>query len=130
MEDVATSQDDCYKFAISQSSTGTVMGAVIMEGFYVVFDRARKRIGFAVSACHGETARVGVRLSAFSLPSSQETRAPISLGGRNRHLEPESARAKASACACVPLRGAVTPRLINSAAHPGRHQLPDPLGSS
>lgn len=54
MEDVATSQDDCYKFAISQSSTGTVMGAVIMEGFYVVFDRARKRIGFAVSACHGE----------------------------------------------------------------------------
>lgn len=58
VEDVATSQDDCYKFAISQSSTGTVMGAVIMEGFYVVFDRARKRIGFAVSACHGERARV------------------------------------------------------------------------
>lgn len=57
MEDVATSQDDCYKFAISQSSTGTVMGAVIMEGFYVVFDRARKRIGFAVSACHGESTR-------------------------------------------------------------------------
>lgn len=54
VEDVATSQDDCYKFAISQSSTGTVMGAVIMEGFYVVFDRARKRIGFAVSTCHGE----------------------------------------------------------------------------
>lgn len=59
VEDVATSQDDCYKFAISQSSTGTVMGAVIMEGFYVVFDRARKRIGFAVSACHGENAQVG-----------------------------------------------------------------------
>ncbi|KAJ6653189.1 hypothetical protein lerEdw1_010062 [Lerista edwardsae] len=52
VEDVATSQDECYKFAISQSSTGTVMGAVVMEGFYVVFDRARKRIGFAVSACH------------------------------------------------------------------------------
>lgn len=52
VEDVATSQDDCYKFAISQSTTGTVMGAVIMEGFYVVFDRARKRIGFAVSTCH------------------------------------------------------------------------------
>ncbi|MGH0184402.1 UNVERIFIED_CONTAM: hypothetical protein FKN15_014521, partial [Acipenser sinensis] len=47
VEDVATSQDDCYKFAVSQSSTGTVMGAVIMEGFYVVFDRAHKRIGFA-----------------------------------------------------------------------------------
>lgn len=28
-----------------------------MEGFYVVFDRARKRIGFAVSACHGKRAR-------------------------------------------------------------------------
>ncbi|XP_072342616.1 beta-secretase 1 isoform X2 [Scyliorhinus torazame] len=52
VEDVATSQDDCYKFAISQSTTGTVMGAVIMEGFYVVFDRAHKRIGFAVSTCH------------------------------------------------------------------------------
>ncbi|XP_040281869.1 beta-secretase 1 [Bufo bufo] len=52
VEDIATSQDDCYKFAVSQSSTGTVMGAVIMEGFYVVFDRASKRIGFAVSTCH------------------------------------------------------------------------------
>lgn len=59
VEDVATSQDDCYKFAISQSSTGTVMGAVIMEGFYVVFDRARKRIGFAVSTCHGEGGGAG-----------------------------------------------------------------------
>ncbi|XP_058050911.1 beta-secretase 1 isoform X2 [Ahaetulla prasina] len=53
VEDVATSQDECYKFAVSQSSTGTVMGAVIMEGFYVVFDRAQRRIGFAVSTCHG-----------------------------------------------------------------------------
>uniref|UniRef100_W5MGP0 Beta-secretase 1 n=1 Tax=Lepisosteus oculatus TaxID=7918 RepID=W5MGP0_LEPOC len=52
VEDVASSQEDCYKFAISQSSTGTVMGAVIMEGFYVVFDRAQRRIGFAVSTCH------------------------------------------------------------------------------
>ncbi|XP_007906975.2 beta-secretase 1 [Callorhinchus milii] len=52
VEDVATSQDDCYKFAVSQSTTGTVMGAVIMEGFYVVFDRAQNRIGFAVSTCH------------------------------------------------------------------------------
>ncbi|KAM8927277.1 beta-secretase 1 [Pelodytes ibericus] len=52
VEDIATSQDDCYKFAVSQSSTGTVMGAVIMEGFYVVFDRAQRRIGFAVSSCH------------------------------------------------------------------------------
>lgn len=34
------------------------MGAVIMEGFYVVFDREKKRIGFAVSTCHGEEERV------------------------------------------------------------------------
>ncbi|CAL8372094.1 unnamed protein product [Gadus morhua 'NCC'] len=52
VEDVASVQEDCYKFAVSQSSTGTVMGAVIMEGFYVVFDRQNKRIGFAVSTCH------------------------------------------------------------------------------
>uniref|UniRef100_A0A8C5CZS8 Beta-secretase 1 n=1 Tax=Gadus morhua TaxID=8049 RepID=A0A8C5CZS8_GADMO len=52
VEDVASAQEDCYKFAVSQSSTGTVMGAVIMEGFYVVFDRQNKRIGFAVSTCH------------------------------------------------------------------------------
>ncbi|XP_055735811.1 beta-secretase 1-like isoform X2 [Salvelinus fontinalis] len=52
VEDMASAQEDCYKFAVSQSSTGTVMGAVIMEGFYVVFDRQRKRIGFAVSTCH------------------------------------------------------------------------------
>lgn len=54
VEDVASAQEDCYKFAVSQSSTGTVMGAVIMEGFYVVFDRENKRIGFAVSKCHGK----------------------------------------------------------------------------
>ncbi|KAM4742497.1 beta-secretase 1 isoform 2-T2 [Anableps anableps] len=54
VEDVPSAQEDCYKFAVSQSSTGTVMGAVIMEGFYVVFDREKKRIGFAVSTCHGE----------------------------------------------------------------------------
>lgn len=58
VEDVASAQEDCYKFAVSQSSTGTVMGAVIMEGFYVVFDRERKRIGFAVSTCHGEKGRL------------------------------------------------------------------------
>lgn len=54
VEDVPSAQEDCYKFAVSQSSTGTVMGAVIMEGFYVVFDRERRRIGFAVSTCHGK----------------------------------------------------------------------------
>lgn len=75
MEDVATSQDDCYKFAVSQSSTGTVLGAVVMEGFYVVFDRARKRIGFAVSACHGECQGAGQAIHVLPDPS------PASLGG-------------------------------------------------
>jgi hypothetical protein len=43
-----------------------------MEGFYVVFDRAQKRIGFAVSACHGESTRdeVWVSLAVFSLVCS------------------------------------------------------------
>ncbi|XP_041942526.1 beta-secretase 1-like [Alosa sapidissima] len=54
VEGMGLPHEDCYKFAVSQSSTGTVMGAVIMEGFYVVFDHQNKRIGFAVSTCHGE----------------------------------------------------------------------------
>ncbi|XP_078671843.1 beta-secretase 1-like [Branchiostoma floridae x Branchiostoma belcheri] len=43
--------EDCYKFAITSSDTGTVIGAVVMEGFYVVFDRANKTVGFAKSTC-------------------------------------------------------------------------------
>lgn len=66
VEDVASAQEDCYKFAVSQSSTGTVMGAVIMEGFYVVFDRENKRIGFAVSMCHGEEERGELHTAAFA----------------------------------------------------------------
>lgn len=66
VEDVASAQEDCYKFAVSQSSTGTVMGAVIMEGFYVIFDRERKRIGFAVSTCHGEKGEV-IKICNFDL---------------------------------------------------------------
>lgn len=89
MEDVATSQDDCYKFAVSQSSTGTVLGAVVMEGFYVVFDRARKRIGFAVSACHGECQ--GADQAIHMLPVQQADLSSASLGGRNSCLEPELA---------------------------------------
>ena len=41
VEDVASAQDDCSKFAVSQSSTGTVTGAVIMVGFHAVFYRQR-----------------------------------------------------------------------------------------
>ncbi|OWF41934.1 Beta-secretase 1 [Mizuhopecten yessoensis] len=42
---------DCFKFAVASSTSGTVLGAVVMEGFYVVFDRAHKRIGFGESTC-------------------------------------------------------------------------------
>ena len=33
------------------SAIGTVLGAVVMEAFYVVFDRHNSRIGFAKSTC-------------------------------------------------------------------------------
>ncbi|XP_056467324.1 beta-secretase 2 [Gadus chalcogrammus] len=42
---------DCFRFGVSSSANGLVIGATVMEGFYVVFDRAQKRVGFAVSSC-------------------------------------------------------------------------------
>ncbi|XP_030059683.1 beta-secretase 2 [Microcaecilia unicolor] len=42
---------ECYRFGISPSSNALVIGATVMEGFYVIFDRAEKRVGFAVSSC-------------------------------------------------------------------------------
>ncbi|KAL5019692.1 hypothetical protein ScPMuIL_002584 [Solemya velum] len=42
---------DCFKFAITPSDSGTVIGAVVMEGFYVVFDRKNKQLGFAKTTC-------------------------------------------------------------------------------
>ncbi|XP_071958278.1 beta-secretase 1-like isoform X2 [Antedon mediterranea] len=42
---------DCYKTGFASSTTGTVIGAVVMEGYYVVFDRQNNRVGFAVSKC-------------------------------------------------------------------------------
>lgn len=42
---------DCFRFGISPSANGLVIGATVMEGFYVIFDRAQKRVGFAVSTC-------------------------------------------------------------------------------
>lgn len=41
----------CYKFAITKADKGTVIGAVIMEGFYVVFDRQNSQVGFAATTC-------------------------------------------------------------------------------
>ncbi|KAK9402089.1 beta-secretase 2 [Crotalus adamanteus] len=41
----------CYRFGISSSSSALVIGATVMEGFNVIFDRAQKRVGFALSIC-------------------------------------------------------------------------------
>nr|XP_060626280.1 beta-secretase 2 [Anolis sagrei ordinatus] len=41
----------CYRFGISSSDSALVIGATVMEGFYVIFDRAQKRVGFALSTC-------------------------------------------------------------------------------
>lgn len=44
----------CYRFGISSSTNALVIGATVMEGFYVIFDRAQRRVGFAVSPCAGK----------------------------------------------------------------------------
>ena len=48
---------NCYKLSIGSSGkpgdkSGTVLGAVLMEGFYVVFDKTKKRIGWAQNNCN------------------------------------------------------------------------------
>lgn len=60
---------ECYRFGISSSTNALVIGATVMEGFYVVFDRAQKRMGFAVSPC-AEIA--GTTVSEISGPFSTE----------------------------------------------------------
>jgi Eukaryotic aspartyl protease len=51
---------------------GTVLGAIFMEGFYVVFDRQRKRVGFAQTSCVNKT-------NDRSVPSA--VRGPYNLTG-------------------------------------------------
>ena len=41
----------CYKFVIYPSETGTVLGTVIMQQYYVFFDRGNKKIGFVKTTC-------------------------------------------------------------------------------
>ncbi|XP_042810965.1 beta-secretase 2 isoform X3 [Panthera onca] len=60
---------ECYRFGISPSTNALVIGATVMEGFYVVFDRARKRVGFAASPC-AEIA--GAPVSEISGPFSTD----------------------------------------------------------
>lgn len=54
---------DCFRFGVSSSVNGLVIGATVMEGFYVVFDRAHQRLGFALSNCAGEEADCHISLN-------------------------------------------------------------------
>lgn len=58
---------DCYRFGVSSSVNGLVIGATVMEGFYVVFDRAQRRLGFALSNC---AVKDGTALSEIAGPFS------------------------------------------------------------
>lgn len=58
---------DCFRFGVSSSSNGLVIGATVMEGFYVVFDRAQRRLGFALSNC---AVNSGMALSEIAGPFS------------------------------------------------------------
>ncbi|XP_076001434.1 beta-secretase 2 [Genypterus blacodes] len=58
---------DCFRFGVSSSANGLVMGATVMEGFYVVFDRAQHRLGFAPSNC---AVNGGVAVSEIAGPFS------------------------------------------------------------
>uniref|UniRef100_A0A8C6SSI1 Beta-secretase 2 n=1 Tax=Neogobius melanostomus TaxID=47308 RepID=A0A8C6SSI1_9GOBI len=58
---------DCFRFGVSSSASGLVIGATVMEGFYVVFDRAQRRLGFALSNC---AVSGGVALSEVAGPFS------------------------------------------------------------
>ncbi|KAG7226118.1 hypothetical protein INR49_018729 [Caranx melampygus] len=58
---------DCFRFGLSSSANGLVIGATVMEGFYVVFDRAERRLGFALSNCAVSS---GVALSEIAGPFS------------------------------------------------------------
>lgn len=37
-----------------------MVGAVVMEGFYIVFDREASRLGFGTTACHDTSNRGSV----------------------------------------------------------------------
>lgn len=41
----------CLKFGLSPSDSGSVLGALLMESFYVIFDRSNRQMGFAQTTC-------------------------------------------------------------------------------
>ncbi|XP_051963116.1 beta-secretase 2-like isoform X2 [Xyrauchen texanus] len=69
---------DCFRFGISPSANGLVIGATVMEGFYVIFDRAQKRVGFAVSTC---AENGGVPFAEIAGPFLAEAVASDCMGG-------------------------------------------------
>ncbi|XP_056297718.1 beta-secretase 2 isoform X2 [Pseudoliparis swirei] len=69
---------ECFRFGLSSSANGLVIGATVMEGFYVVFDRAQRRLGFALSSC---AASDGEALSEISGPFSAADVAANCSGG-------------------------------------------------
>lgn len=69
---------DCFRFGVSSSANGLVIGATVMEGFYVVFDRAQRRLGFALSSC---AVSGGVALSEIAGPFSASDVAANCSGG-------------------------------------------------
>ncbi|KAK0156291.1 Beta-secretase 2 [Merluccius polli] len=69
---------DCFRFGVSSSANGLVIGATVMEGFYVVFDRAQKRVGFALSSC---AVSGGAALSEIAGPFSAADVAADCAGG-------------------------------------------------
>ncbi|XP_064103659.1 beta-secretase 1-like isoform X2 [Macrobrachium nipponense] len=49
--DALNDTTDCWVLGIDESQTGTVLGAVILEGLCVTFDRGHSYIGFSKSSC-------------------------------------------------------------------------------
>ncbi|XP_068564499.1 beta-secretase 2 [Cebidichthys violaceus] len=70
---------DCFRFGLSSSANGLVIGATVMEGFYVVFDRAQRRLGFALSSC---AVSDGEALSEIAGPFSAADVAANCSGGK------------------------------------------------
>ncbi|KAM3875333.1 beta-secretase 2 [Diretmus argenteus] len=69
---------DCFRFGVSSSANGLVIGATVMEGFYVVFDRVQRRVGFALSSC---AVNGGAPLSEIAGPFSAADVAADCSGG-------------------------------------------------
>lgn len=86
---------ECYKFSVDYSDTGSVIGAVVMEGFYVVFNRENRTVGFAESTCNYTTTKAGV------LPSRLGGPYPAVNTGKCRYIPPPQGPSALSIAAYV-----------------------------